>query len=69
MATVFITVWVCPRCLHYYASSRAGDLRQQLNTDLKQQVTFARSWCQQCGVDRKPYSTTIEVPDADSRLT
>ena len=30
---VTAVVWVCPRCLSYYASSSAGDLHQAMNVD------------------------------------
>jgi rubrerythrin len=56
-------VWVCPRCLGYYASSSAGDLHQAMNRDAKGKPTFPRSRCPVCGTEREPHYVEIELPD------
>jgi hypothetical protein len=65
-----ITVWICPTagCGHYYASSTAGDLHGEFNTNSKGQPTFPRSRCPDCRrrthqeVDRVPRTFELTAP-------
>jgi hypothetical protein len=59
--TLKATVWVCPGCLSYYASSSVGDLRTEMNKDAKGKPTFPRSRCGHCGIDRVPHRVKIEI--------
>jgi hypothetical protein len=59
--TLLVQVWICPHDLNYYASSSAGDLKKQWNTDSKNRRTFPRSQCPVCGLERVMHNVEVEV--------
>lgn len=55
-----VTVWICPKCGGFYASTNAGNLKVKWNRDAKGKKTFKRSVCPECRqrgeiVERIPY--------------
>jgi hypothetical protein len=50
-----IVVYACPNpeCENYYASSKMGPLEEIWNTDIKNEPTFPRSRCPDCGSNRE----------------
>jgi len=45
-----VTVWICPSfgCGNYFASSSAGDLGAEFNTNQRHEPTFSRAQCPDC---------------------
>lgn len=59
-----VTVWVCPVCENYYASSGSGDLRTEWNHDNKGRPLFTRARCPDCMArgmerDRQPHRASV----------
>lgn len=65
-----ITIWVCPNCGNYYASSEAGNLLRIWNMDLKDKPTFTRSRCpnRSCAeqnIHREPITIYMEREEGE----
>lgn len=64
---VTAVLWICPRCGNYYGASSAGNLREEMNTDLHgRNQTFARSICPNCRrigheIHRVPIRVTVTL--------
>jgi len=56
-----IIVWICPKCMSYYASSSVGDLRTEMNRDAKGKPTFPRSQCGHCQTNRIPHRVKVKL--------
>lgn len=57
-----VTVWAC-LCGNYYASSSAGNLAEQMRTDVTgQEERGSRSRCPNCKSERTPVDVAVNVP-------
>jgi hypothetical protein len=71
MKTDIIVVYACPspKCENYYGSSSMGKLEEIPNTDLKNEITFYRNRCPNCGIPREHrYAKLISQDEAAEAL-